>query len=756
MRTEGFTAAQTLGAKQHNLPPPATSFVGRQSELAEIKELLSSTRILTLSGAGGCGKTRLALQAAAESHELYSGGIWFVDLAPVSDPNQVVAAMAASIGLREQPGRAFMETAIDYLQPRHALLVMDNCEHLIEACARLAERLTRSAPMLAVLATSREPLRVAGEKVWRVPSLDEQSAVELFEQSARQLATAFVVTPDNALTVTAICARLDCIPLAIELAAARVALIPPDQILERLDQRFQLLTGGPRTALPRQQTLAAMVEWSHALLSPKEGSLFRRLSVFWGGFTLDAAEVVCSEEDRQKSLVLDLLGRLVDKSLVISGGASGARGRYGMLETIRQFALERLGASGEADRQRERHARYFFELADGWPPVGSAEEAAWLPLIEAEQDNLRQALTWLRSNDTDSCLRMAGRLLRFWDNGRYSEGRGLLRELLDLPRGDLADRALALINLGRLSAWSGEWAEAEVAYEDGLTASVDSGNDLALSFALVGLGNVAVNKGDLGTGRHFYQRVLVEAEPRRRASALNMLGTVAWREGDLQLARSLIAQGADSGEETGNLWHRGYSLRFLSQLELLERRPVEAARYLNDGIALARPFNDPREMSVALQVAAEIAAHRGQHQRAMRLAAAAKTVRDWMGLGEMSGIRADVNELIERMRVSVGPEAAARLEAEGSAMTLDQAIDYAMATEEQPAAGRPPAPGGLSRRELEVAALVAEGMSNREIAARLFIAERTAEGHVEHIRNKLGFHSRVQIAAWAVEQRLLP
>jgi predicted ATPase len=503
------------------------------------------TRILTLSGAGGCGKTRLALQVAAECLELHSGGTWFVDLAPVSDPNQVVAAMAASIGLREQPGRSLLQTALDYLESRQVLLVMDNCEHLVEACAGLAESLTRSAPLLTVLATSREPLRAAGEKVWRVPSLDESSAVELFKQRARQSATAFSVTPDNASTVTAICARLDHIPLAIELAAARVTLIPPDQILERLDRRFQLLTGGPRTALPRQQTLAATVEWSHALLSPEERTLFRRLSVFRDGFTLDAAEAVCSDEDSPKSLVLDLLGRLVDKSLIMAGDAGGTGGRYGMLETMRHFALERLVESGEADRLRERHARYFFELADRWPPVGSANEPPWLVQIEAEQDNLRQALSWLRSNDPGSCLRMAGGLLRFWDNGRYSEARTLLRELLAMPGGELSDRALGLINLGRLAAWSGDWGEAEVAYQEGLAACLDSGEQRALGWALTGLGNVALNKGDRTTARDFYQRILAGwGEPRRRVGALNMLGVVAWQEGDLQLARSLIAQGA--------------------------------------------------------------------------------------------------------------------------------------------------------------------------------------------------------------------
>src|SRR5215472_15006510 len=662
--------------------------------------------------------------------------------------------MAAAIGLREQPGLWLLETAIDYLQPQQALLVMDNCEHLVEACAGLAETLTRSAPMLAVLATSREPLGVAGEKVWRVPALDESSAVELFEQRARQMASAFAVTPDNASTVKAICSRLDHIPLAIELAAARVALLPPGRILERLDQRFQLLTGGPRTAVPRQQTLAATVEWSHALLSPEERALFRRLSVFRGGFTLDAAEAVCSGEGSLGPAVLDLLGRLLDKSLIIAGDATGASGRYLMLETVRQFALERLVASREAERLRERHARYFFELADNWPPVGSAAEAAWLVLIESDEDNLRQALSWLRGNNPGVCLRMAGRLLRFWDAGRYTEGRALLHELLDLPGGEQADRALALINLGRLAAWSGDWAEAEVAYEDGLRASVESGNALALSFALVGLGNVALNKGDRATARHFYQRVLVEAEPRRYVSALNMLGLIALQEGDLELARSLTARAADAIEGSDNLWHRGYALGQMSRLELLEHRPAEAASYLAKSIALVRPFNDPRGMSGALMTAAEIAAHRGQHQRALRLAAAARAVREWLGHVPRLGVLAELNELIERMRVSVGSVVAAHVESEGSAMTLEQALDYALSADDEPAEERPQSPGRLSRRERQVAAMVAEGMSNREIAARLFVAERTAEGHVEHIRNKLGFHSRVQIAAWAVEQGL--
>jgi len=741
--------------RRPNLPPQATSFVGRQAELAEIQGLLSETRLLTLTGAGGCGKTRLALQAAAECFELYTDGTRFVDLASASDPNQVVPAIAAAVGLREQPGRSLLETAIDYLQPRQVLLVMDNCEHLVEACAALAHSLTRSAVSLTVLATSREPLGVAGEKVWRVPGLDESSAIELFEQRARQTATAFRVTAENASTVMAICSRLDHIPLAIELAAAKASLLAPGQILERLDQRFELLRGGPRTALPRHQTMAATVDWSHAMLTSEERALFKCLSVFSGGFTLEAAVAVCSADGSHEPVVLDPLGRLVDKSLIVAGDAAGASGRYGMLETMRQFALERLVESREAERLRERHARYFFELADSWPHFGSAEEAAWLVLIEAEQDNLRQALSWLESHDPRACLRMAGRLLRFWDAGRYSEGRALLRRLVDLPGGEQVDRALALINLGRLAAWSGDWAEAGVAYRDGLRASVESSNELALSFALIGLGNVMLNTGgDRATARHFYQRVLVETGHRRHQAALVLLGIMAMQDGDLQLARSINARAADEIKGSDNLRARGYALSSMSRLELLEGRPAEAASYLAKSIAMVRPFNDPRHMSAALVIAAEIAACRGQHRRGLRLAAAARAIREWMGLGDVRGGQAQLDALTGRLQASVGSDAVARLESEGRAFTLEEALEYALSRDDQAAQERPRSPGRLSRRERQVAAMVAEGMSNREIAARLFIAERTAEGHVEHIRNKLGFHSRVQIAAWAVEQGL--
>ena len=410
-------------AQKHNLPTQLTSFVGRQKELVELRDLLSSTRLLTLTGPGGCGKTRLAIEIASDLLGQYSRGIWFVELATLSESALVPQAVASALHIREQPGRTLTETLVSLLEAQETLLVLDNCEHLIGACAELANTLLRGCPRLKILATSREPLNIPGEIAWTVPSLSvperghlpsleklrEYEATRLFMERATSVLPRFAAAPRHAPVIAAICSQLDGIPLAIELAAARVKVLSVEQIAERLNDSLRLLTGGSRTASPRHKTLSAAIDWSYNLLSEKEQTLFRRLSLFAGGFTLEAAEAVCAGGVIEKEEVLDLLSHLVDKSLVRvrleptsgdSGSEPGTVVRYWLLETLRQYGRERLEDRGELESAEHRHAGYYRTLAErAEPELRGPRQVAWLELLDRELDNLRVVLDWSQWRD---------------------------------------------------------------------------------------------------------------------------------------------------------------------------------------------------------------------------------------------------------------------------------------------------------------------------------------------------------------------
>jgi predicted ATPase len=363
LRNEFPPLRTTSSAVSHNLPTQLTSFVGRQAEIKGLREALATNRLVTLTGAGGAGKTRLAVQVAADLAEKYGDGICYVDLAPITHPAVVPVTAARALGLPDQPGRSTIDTLQQHLRDRHMLLVLDNCEHLLDSSASLVAALLGAAPSLTVLATSREPLGVTGEAGWQVPSLSlSDDAIELFADRARLARAGFTVDDDNAGAVTEICRRLDGMPLAIELAAARVRTLSLTEIVDSLHDRFRILTGGSRIAVRRQQTLRASVDWSHALLTDTERVLFRRLAVFLGGFDLDAAQAVTGADGVQRYQVLDQLTLLVDKSLVVAESAGGTT-RYRLLETVRQYALEKLGESGEADAVRSRHRDYYTSMA---------------------------------------------------------------------------------------------------------------------------------------------------------------------------------------------------------------------------------------------------------------------------------------------------------------------------------------------------------------------------------------------------------
>ncbi len=493
-------------AALHNLPRQLTSFVGRIEDVAALKKAMPTAQLVTLTGTGGCGKTRLALQVAAEMLGEYANGVWLIEFAPVTDPELVPNVVASSLGVLEQPGQELTETLIARLQDQCVLLIMDNCEHLVTACADLAEALLRSCADLRILATSREALGVVGEVSYRVPSLGQSEAVRLFIDRARLARPDFALNESNESAVAEVCRRLDGIPLAIELAAARVRMMPPSEILDRLRDRFRLLTLGGRTAPSRQQTLQATVEWSYRLLSESEQILFNRLSVFAGGFTLEAAEAVCGGDGLADDRVLDLLSALVDKSLVVAGEDSAGRSRYTLLETMRQFGRERLTLVDAATIQ-DRHSEYFTALAEEWgPKLRGPEQAAGFDRLETEHDNIRAALAWSVANRRgDLALRLVAGVWLFWYlRGYAAEGLRSATEVLE--RFDLAhpSRGEALHGSAQLAWQRRDIATAEHVASEALALFEQQHDDNGRGIALMCLANCALVAGKLADAERQY------------------------------------------------------------------------------------------------------------------------------------------------------------------------------------------------------------------------------------------------------------
>ncbi|MGA9488810.1 MAG: LuxR family transcriptional regulator, partial [Mycobacterium sp.] len=481
----------------HNLPPQFTSFVGRSSQLTELSKLLTESRLVTLTGAGGVGKTRVAVQVANQVADEYADGIWYVDLAPITNPDLVPITAARGLGLPDQPGRSTLDTLLRFVRDRQMLMVLDNCEHLLDACANLVVTVLGGAPRLTLLATSREPIGMAGEATWRVPSLSlADEAIELFADRARLARPDFRLSDGNAAVVADICARLDGVPLAIELAAARVRALSLAEILDSLRDRFRLLTGGSRTAVRRQQTLRASVDWSHALLTEPERVLFRRLAVFYGGFDLEAAQTVTGSGAVERYQVLDQLTLLVDKSLVVAD-ESGGRTRYRMLETVRQYALEKLGESDEADRVRARHRDYYTAMAAALDAPVNGEYEQRIEQADLEIDNLRAAFSWSRENsDVELALALASALQPLWQaRGRLREGlnwfdTGLAELGPHQPGVALAVRARALADSAELGLWAGS-AESPGRAQQALAIAREVDEPALLARALTACGYLA-------------------------------------------------------------------------------------------------------------------------------------------------------------------------------------------------------------------------------------------------------------------------
>ena len=782
-------------AVRHNLPVQLSRFIGRETELAELRHLLSAERLLTLTGAGGVGKTRLAIEVAASEQDKYPGGVWLVDLASLSEPTLVPHAVAAQLGVRAEAQLPLEQTLADFLKFRRVLLVLDNCEHLPDACAAMTQGLLRACPELRVLATSREPLRIPGERTWRVPSLSVPSSAdrllpdELLECESTTLfvdrasaAGGFAPTHQNAPAVARLCQRLDGIPLAIELAAARTGALSVEQIASRLDDRFRLLVSGSRTAPARQQTLQATINWSYDLLTASEKILLCRLSVFAGGWTIEAAEAVCAEDDVEPTDVVNLLARLAEKSLVMTELGSNGQMRYRLLESMRQYGLERLRAGGHKAMTdvKRRHCAHYRALAEeseaqGMRPAEAEAEAEWLVRLEAEQGNFRAALGWSMSEggDPEVGLELAGRLGLFWyTSGDRFEGRAWLSRALERTAGSSAVDKRDTISRARAIRWAGVLAYGQHQYEDGVRLLEQAlemfqrlGDRRGAAGALHHLGTVAQHRADLDHATAFYEAAInafrEEDDVHGLITALAGLGATAGYMGQHDRALALLDESLSLARQTA--YERAIAIAsiWLGKVAHARGDDLRAARAWKEGLTLSRKSGDAWLMAECLEGLAASASVDEWAESAARLLGVAATLRTGLGSHVHPVDRAAYEQTIARAQVALGRDAFATAWAAGEAMALDEAVECALVARPRGRAGSSHAPeqrthkSQLTAREREVAALIARGLSNRQIGALLVIAERTATNHVEHILNKLGFHSRTQVAAWATEQRLV-
>jgi len=736
-----FPPLRSLNAFPNNLPVQLTSFIGRERELAEAKRLLLTTRLLSLLGPGGTGKTRLSLQLAADCLPSFADGVWFVELAPLADPALVLQTIASVLGVREQLGMPLMEACQNYLRAKQLLLILDNCEHLIATCASLADQFLHASPAMKVVASSREPLGINGETVFRVPSLAlpdpaqvtragvaPYEAVQLFLERAIAANPKLSLTDKNAAAVAQICRRLDGIPLALELAAARVSVFSLEQIASRLDDRFKLLTGGSRTALPRQQTLRALIDWSFDILSEPERALLERLSVFSGGWTFEAAEATSPDLD-----VLNVLAQLVNKSLVVMEGESGET-RYGLLETIRQYAREKLEAAGGLERARDRHLDYFSGLAErSISIVDTAAAVEWFGRLEAEYGNLRAALEWGLEHNLEAALRLVGALSDFWFRlGHTLEGLNWAAEALaraeGLPRLEGAaarqqQRSHARAWLTRaVLAYMNDNPEALRASEAAsrLAREVDDSRVMAISLAVAGsiktisgdsAGGLAAITESLAVARghadryglgialtmraayasmvtqdfpaaHAYEEEGLALLSRNEASwgAAHAYATAArsaMLRGDYPTARARFAQSLPISQQLGDAHRITMIDSELAHVQRYEGHYQQAEAAYRDTIRAWQKLGHRAAIAHQLESFAFVAKAQAQLERAARLLGAAASLREKINIPMSSPERVEYDRELAGLRAGLDEQTFATLWAEGRALTMDAAIEYA-------------------------------------------------------------------------------
>jgi predicted ATPase/class 3 adenylate cyclase len=692
--TAEFPPIRSLGTPT-NLPVQRTSFVGRAREVAQVKELLRGPGLLTLTGPGGSGKTRLALQAARELLDDYPDGVFFVELAPITDPRLVPSAIADSIGARAEGARPVLDTLRDHVRDREMLLVVDNFEQVLEAASVVADLLA-AAPRMRILATSREPLHLTGEQELAVPPLSlpdtGQSAapeqllrfesVALFVQRAAAVDPGFRITEANAPAAAELCHRLDGLPLAIELAASRVKVLSPEAILERLGRRLELLTSGPVDVPPRQRTLREAIGWSYDLLDEAEKAVFRRLSVFAGGWSLEAAEAVADPGAERGRDILEVLGSLVDKSLVMK---SSDVGRFRMLETIREFGVEHLESAGEVNATRDRHGSHFLEIAEAAEPhLRRVDQERWLDLLELEHDNLRAALRKsIDAGPSTTGLRLVGALWRFWHmHGHLAEGRRWAEAVLALPASAArtAERAKALTALGGVAYWQEDLPVTRRSYEEALAIARELGDRSAEAEGRYNMAYPPAYEGDMATAVVTLEqsRAMFEDLGVRRgvADCVWLLAIVARLGGDTASARALAEESLRIHREVEDRFGATDALHVLGRIALAQGDLDTAGASFLEALANDEQVGNRTGMGIVLDNLAARSSALGHHLRAVRLAGASEAIKEAAG-GHAPPPFIDLPDPREAARQVLGDAAVDAAWAEGQAMTLDQALAYA-------------------------------------------------------------------------------
>jgi non-specific serine/threonine protein kinase len=820
-----------------NLPTPISAFIGRIQEIESLHQLLSEQRLLTLTGPGGAGKTRLALKLVDTYPEQFEDGIWFIELASLSIGALLPQAIADVLGIRKTTELDVNATLIRHLKSRQALLILDNCEHLVEACAQLSASLLEACPQVHILATSRELLGVTGETVWVVPPLSlpkpqpwhdpvsakqshkaflESEAIQLFEARAKARAPSFTLSEENGLWVADICRRLDGMPLAIELAAARLHAFSSREIAERLDDRFAVLTSRMRTTPERHQTLAAALDWSFALLSEQEQQLLAHLSVFAGSFDIAAAQAISAGTGIESNEVPDLIASLVDKSLVVAERYRDTR-RYRLLETIRQYGADRIKLQEEITELRDCHLMHYLEWAEAnSPALEGANQFRMLEQFSLEYDNLRAALEWCQENDqlTHEHLRLTAACGYYWRlKGYFNEGTLHLSAALERPKAQMqtkirGDALLRLANISYLQtdlaqtrAWTeealeisktlgaegrrirarshellgematevGDYEKAPAYFEEALSIFRDLGEERGMADMLMQLGWAAMRQGDYPAAHDYLQECLPMF---RKLSGmvhlgfiLSGLGELAIRQNDFGEAQRWLTESLDLRRELGDPWGLAASLGSLGWLALLQRDFKGMRDFLAQSLAIRSEIQEPGGTAWCLEKLAEAvvietrtlsAAHRREHARkAVLIFGAAQALRRPLDSVIDPADQPNYEALLDELRELFGADAFTKAWQSGNDQPLEQVVALALEPlqiDELPTSELDQIVyAGLTPREREAASLVAQGLSNREIADAMVIGAKTAETYVSRILQKLAFTSRTQIARWAIE-----
>jgi non-specific serine/threonine protein kinase len=769
-----------------NLPVPLTPFIGRERDVEAVSALLhrSGIRLITLTGPGGIGKTRLALRIAGLALARYDDGVTSVALGSVRDPGLVLPTIVQALDMPELADQPLLARLQDYLSPRHLLLMLDNLEHLLDAAPVLAELLA-SSPRLTLLCTSRMRLGISGEHVFTVPpmtlpepgadqavdSIGDSDAVRLFVQRAEASASGFALTSEIAPAVAELCRRLDGLPLAIELAAARTMVLPPRALLERLEHRLDLLTGGPRDAPERLRGMREAIAWSHDLLTEPERVLFRRLGVFSGGFTLDAAQAIAGGE----ADVLEGISALVAASLVNPLGTVPGDPRFTMLETIREYALEQLAASGEETQARDAHARWCIDLAEAAMPWWSSpRQSLWMDRCETEHDNLRAALGWLAEPPRISdAVRLMGAIWFYWFAcSHWSESRTWLERALEWSDGERTLRRARVLNGAAALALSEGDADRslELGMESlALLRDIDEGDLVWIGDSpLVGLGATAEGLGSHDQATDYNEQAL--ALCRRLAGTLpgaaitasvvlTNMAFVAWHQDDEPRATRLAEESLAVQEDHGFSWGAADSLFLLAIIAARKGDTGRAVALYRRGIVMAMESRDLLQIVQVLDPLTLLAANGDNPERAASLFGASARIHEVLGSEIPQELHAEWNQAVTATRMHLGDPAFAAAMSTGRALTVGDAVAEALLVE-APTVPRPgdaagaPDRMGLTRREHEVLRLLADGRSNRSIAEALSLSERTVENHVLHILTKLNLESRTAAATFAVRSGL--